>query len=142
MAAARAQAQIEVPSSPTQTQAVCTQLVQTFETTMGSFKAEIFLDRVPITASNFIDLANTGFYNGIHFHRVIPGFMNQASQISHPLNFRFGSCAFRACPVWLSLREGPEISPSRDGRAARWQLQKSGHRRHGDAMQRRYAGSC
>merc|ERR1712113_1279670 len=27
--------------------------------------------------SNFIDLAKTGFYEGIHFHRVIPGFMNQ-----------------------------------------------------------------
>merc|ERR1712019_23716 len=26
---------------------------------------------------NFIDLAQTGFYNGIHFHRVIPGFMDQ-----------------------------------------------------------------
>ena len=34
-------------------------------------------DRVPITASNFIDLAQTGFYDGIHFHRVIPGFMDQ-----------------------------------------------------------------
>merc|ERR1739849_69709 len=34
-------------------------------------------DRVPITASNFIDLAQSGFYNGIHFHRVIPGFMDQ-----------------------------------------------------------------
>merc|ERR1712176_1544902 len=41
------------------------------------FKAEIFLDRVPITASNFIDLCQTGFYDGIHFHRVIPGFMDQ-----------------------------------------------------------------
>merc|ERR1711920_838615 len=40
-------------------------------------KAEIYLDRVPITASNFIDLCETGFYNGIHFHRVIPNFMNQ-----------------------------------------------------------------
>merc|ERR1719436_965988 len=49
----------------------------TFETTEGTFEAEIFLDRVPITASNFIDLAKSGFYNGIHFHRVIPGFMNQ-----------------------------------------------------------------
>merc|ERR1719436_247280 len=28
-------------------------------------------------ASNFIDLAQSGFYNGIHFHRVIPDFMNQ-----------------------------------------------------------------
>merc|ERR1712228_433335 len=41
------------------------------------FKAEIFLDRVPITASNFIDLCKTGFYEGIHFHRVIPNFMAQ-----------------------------------------------------------------
>merc|ERR1712107_511895 len=31
----------------------------------------------PITASNFIDLSRSGFYNGFHFHRVIPGFMNQ-----------------------------------------------------------------
>merc|ERR1719378_1007522 len=44
---------------------------------MGKIEAEIYLDRVPITASNFIDLAQTGFYNGIHFHRVIPDFMNQ-----------------------------------------------------------------
>lgn len=40
-------------------------------------KAEIFLDRVPITASNFIDLCQTDFYKGLHFHRVIPGFMDQ-----------------------------------------------------------------
>merc|ERR1712014_447008 len=36
-----------------------------------------FLEQCPITASNFIDLANSGFYNGLHFHRVIPGFMDQ-----------------------------------------------------------------
>mmetsp|Transcript_34355 Transcript_34355/g.98609 ORF Transcript_34355/g.98609 Transcript_34355/m.98609 type:complete len:186 (+) Transcript_34355:102-659(+) len=51
--------------------------VVVFETTMGNIEAEIYLDRVPLTASNFIDLAQTGFYNGMHFHRVIPGFMNQ-----------------------------------------------------------------
>ena len=51
--------------------------VAIFTCTMGTFKAEIFMDRVPITASNFVDLAQTGFYNGIHFHRVIPGFMDQ-----------------------------------------------------------------
>merc|ERR1712217_589196 len=49
----------------------------TFKTTMGDIKAEIYLDRVPRTASNFIDLCQTGFYNGVHFHRVIPGFMDQ-----------------------------------------------------------------
>merc|ERR1712194_471890 len=43
----------------------------------GTIEAELFLDRVPITASNFIDLAKSGFYDGLHFHRVIPGFMNQ-----------------------------------------------------------------
>merc|ERR1719253_340839 len=43
----------------------------------GTFKAEIYLDKVPRTASNFIDLCQTGFYNGIHFHRVIPKFMCQ-----------------------------------------------------------------
>jgi cyclophilin family peptidyl-prolyl cis-trans isomerase len=49
----------------------------TFDTTLGSFKAEIFLDKMPITAKNFLDLAKSGFYDGIHFHRVIKGFMIQ-----------------------------------------------------------------
>merc|ERR1719224_139044 len=43
----------------------------------GTFTAELYLDKLPITASNFIDLARSGFYNGIHFHRVIPNFMAQ-----------------------------------------------------------------
>jgi cyclophilin family peptidyl-prolyl cis-trans isomerase len=51
--------------------------VATFETNLGTFKAEIYLDKMPITASNFIDLCNKGYYNGLHFHRVIPNFMNQ-----------------------------------------------------------------
>eukprot|EP00529_Nitzschia_sp_RCC80_P035643 CAMPEP_0113452756 /NCGR_PEP_ID=MMETSP0014_2-20120614/7008_1 /TAXON_ID=2857 /ORGANISM="Nitzschia sp." /LENGTH=186 /DNA_ID=CAMNT_0000344133 /DNA_START=1130 /DNA_END=1690 /DNA_ORIENTATION=+ /assembly_acc=CAM_ASM_000159 len=49
----------------------------TFTTSMGTFKAELYTDKMPITCGNFIDLANSGFYDGIHFHRVIPGFMNQ-----------------------------------------------------------------
>mmetsp|Transcript_46490 Transcript_46490/g.74320 ORF Transcript_46490/g.74320 Transcript_46490/m.74320 type:complete len:188 (-) Transcript_46490:100-663(-) len=49
----------------------------TFNTTEGTFTAEIFMDTLPITASNFVDLCNTGFYNGVHFHRVIDGFMLQ-----------------------------------------------------------------
>ena len=44
---------------------------------MGDIEVEIYLDRVPRTASNFIDLCRSGFYNGIHFHRVIPNFMAQ-----------------------------------------------------------------
>eukprot|EP00928_Gymnodinium_smaydae_P066858 TRINITY_DN49822_c0_g1_i1.p1 TRINITY_DN49822_c0_g1~~TRINITY_DN49822_c0_g1_i1.p1 ORF type:complete len:202 (-),score=21.09 TRINITY_DN49822_c0_g1_i1:113-718(-) len=51
--------------------------VAKFQTSLGTFEAEIFLDRVPVTASSFIDLAQIGFYDGIHFHRVIKDFMNQ-----------------------------------------------------------------
>ena len=49
----------------------------TFDTTKGSFTVEIFEDRMPITAKNFLDLAKSGFYDGLHFHRVINGFMIQ-----------------------------------------------------------------
>lgn len=49
----------------------------TFETSMGSFTAEIYLDKMPITAKNFLDLAKSGFYDGLHFHRIINNFMIQ-----------------------------------------------------------------
>jgi len=51
--------------------------IATFDTSLGTFKAEIYLDQMPITSQNFIDLANSEFYNGLHFHRVIPNFMCQ-----------------------------------------------------------------
>lgn len=51
--------------------------VATFETTLGDFKAEIFSDKMPVTSQNFIDLAKSGFYDGLHFHRVIANFMIQ-----------------------------------------------------------------
>ncbi|HWQ60819.1 MAG TPA: peptidylprolyl isomerase [Negativicutes bacterium] len=48
-----------------------------FETSMGTFKAEIYGDKAPATAKNFVTLSNKGFYNGLIFHRVIDGFMIQ-----------------------------------------------------------------
>jgi len=47
------------------------------ETTLGKFAVEVYADKMPLTAANFLDLVNTGFYNGVHFHRVIPNFMCQ-----------------------------------------------------------------
>jgi len=47
------------------------------ETSLGNFKLELFVDQMPITAGNFVKLAKEGFYNGLHFHRVIDGFMLQ-----------------------------------------------------------------
>ena len=49
----------------------------TCETSLGSFDVELFTDKMPITASNFVKLAKAGFYDGLHFHRVIKGFMIQ-----------------------------------------------------------------
>ncbi|MGH4119012.1 peptidylprolyl isomerase [Clostridium sp.] len=40
-------------------------------------KAELYPEVAPNTVNNFISLINKGFYNGITFHRVIPGFMIQ-----------------------------------------------------------------
>lgn len=47
------------------------------ETTQGTFSVEVFLEQMPVTAGNFIELAKSGFYDGLHFHRVIDSFMVQ-----------------------------------------------------------------
>ena len=49
----------------------------TCETSLGTFKLELYTDKMPITAGNFLRLAKEGFYDGLHFHRVINNFMIQ-----------------------------------------------------------------
>jgi cyclophilin family peptidyl-prolyl cis-trans isomerase len=49
----------------------------TLSTSMGDIKIELFADKMPITAGNFVKLAKSGFYDGLHFHRVIDQFMVQ-----------------------------------------------------------------
>lgn len=51
--------------------------IATIETSMGTIKFEIYQDKVPTTAANFIDLANSGFYDGLIFHRVVDDFVIQ-----------------------------------------------------------------
>jgi peptidyl-prolyl cis-trans isomerase A (cyclophilin A) len=51
--------------------------VAVFDTTMGTISVELYTDKVPITANNFINLAKSGFYDGTKFHRISPGFMIQ-----------------------------------------------------------------
>lgn len=46
-------------------------------TSMGTIKIELYEDTAPETAGNFINLAETGFYNGLIFHRVVPHFVIQ-----------------------------------------------------------------
>jgi len=46
-------------------------------TSLGTMRVELFTDQMPKTAGNFIKLAKSGFYDGLHFHRIINGFMVQ-----------------------------------------------------------------
>jgi cyclophilin family peptidyl-prolyl cis-trans isomerase len=47
------------------------------QTSKGDITIELFTDSMPITAGNFLDLADKGYFDGLHFHRIIPGFMLQ-----------------------------------------------------------------
>lgn len=49
----------------------------TLSTSLGDIVVELFVDKMPVTANNFLKLAKSGFYDGLHFHRVINGFMLQ-----------------------------------------------------------------
>ena len=46
-------------------------------TDYGTMTAELYPEKVPITVENFLKLVNNGFFSGLIFHRVIPGFMIQ-----------------------------------------------------------------
>ncbi|MDD5373571.1 MAG: peptidylprolyl isomerase [Sulfurimonas sp.] len=46
-------------------------------TSKGDIWVKLFPEEAPNTVANFAYLANTGFYNNLNFHRVIPGFMAQ-----------------------------------------------------------------
>ena len=48
-----------------------------FETDSGNINFELFSEDAPNTVDNFTKLVNEGFYDGLSFHRVIPGFMAQ-----------------------------------------------------------------
>jgi len=49
----------------------------TVETSLGSFKIQLFANESPKTVNNFVFLSQQGFYNGVIFHRVIQSFMIQ-----------------------------------------------------------------
>jgi len=47
-----------------------------------TIRLELYPEIAPITVENFLDLVNKGFYNGLTFHRIIPGFMIQGGDPS------------------------------------------------------------
>ena len=66
----------------------------TFETNRGRIVADLFDKEAPNTVANFEKLANSGFYDGVKFHRVIPDFVVQGgdpnSRDFPPGDFRIG----------------------------------------------------
>lgn len=59
-----------------------------FKTSHGNFVVELYENKTPITVANFLDYVNSGHYNGIVFHRVIPGFMVQTGGFDAQLRQR------------------------------------------------------
>ncbi len=47
------------------------------QTNKGDIKLRLFADKAPVTVANFVNLAKSGYYDGLSFHRVIPNFMIQ-----------------------------------------------------------------
>src|SRR5256885_9466946 len=67
----------ELDSYPSQLEAVMPNKKAVIETKKGTIEVELFADEVPNTVANFEKLANSQFYDGTKFHRVIPNFMVQ-----------------------------------------------------------------
>jgi cyclophilin family peptidyl-prolyl cis-trans isomerase len=55
----------------------------TIATDLGDIEVDLFTDAAPKASQNFIDLAKKGYYDGVIFHRVIPGFVAQAGDGQH-----------------------------------------------------------
>lgn len=60
------------------------------DTSLGKVKIELFEKEAPISVRNFLDYANSGYYAGTIFHRVIPGFMAQGGGLTAALQPKSG----------------------------------------------------
>ena len=52
------------------------------ETSLGTIKIELYEGPAPVTAQNFLEYVDAGFYDGTIFHRVIPGFVLQGGGLA------------------------------------------------------------
>jgi peptidyl-prolyl cis-trans isomerase B (cyclophilin B) len=62
--------------------------VVTMSTSMGNIRIELNRDKAPLTTENFLDYVNDGHYDGLIFHRVIPGFMIQGGGFDNGMSQR------------------------------------------------------
>jgi cyclophilin family peptidyl-prolyl cis-trans isomerase len=60
--------------------------VVVMSTSMGDIRIELDAAKAPITTKNFVDYVSAGHYDGLIFHRVIPGFMIQGGGMDQAMN--------------------------------------------------------
>lgn len=85
--------------------------IVTIDTGKAQIKVELYPDVAPNTVNNFISLVRKGFYDGVLFHRVIPGFMIQGGDpkgmgIGGPGYSIKGEFAFNGVPNMLRHTRG------------------------------------
>uniref|UniRef100_A0A7S3YYQ0 peptidylprolyl isomerase n=1 Tax=Lotharella globosa TaxID=91324 RepID=A0A7S3YYQ0_9EUKA len=87
-----------------------------FKTTLGSFEAEFFADKMPYTCASMLDLVRTGFYDGQHFHYAFEGYLIQfgCPHSKDPRSERVGSGAAPANSTFLGF-DGKTYQRSPDG---------------------------
>lgn len=69
--------QSNTPKEPEMAETATTDKVAEMKTSKGTIVIRFFPDVAPGHVKNFLELSKSGFYNGVKFHRVIPGFMIQ-----------------------------------------------------------------
>ncbi len=77
--------------------------VATIETEKGDLVLELFAADVPKTVNNFVFLSREGFYDGLTFHRVLPGFMAQGGC---PRGDGMGDAGYKFADEFTSHRHG------------------------------------
>jgi len=79
------------------------QYTAVIETNKGKLVLELFAKDVPKTVNNFVFLAREGFYDGVTFHRVIPGFMAQGGD---PTGTGSGGPGYKFADEFTSHKHG------------------------------------
>jgi cyclophilin family peptidyl-prolyl cis-trans isomerase len=66
-----------------------------FETSLGDFTLELDAEKAPVTVANFLSYVDEGFFDGLIFHRVIPGFMIQGGGFTPDMGQKKGKGEIR-----------------------------------------------
>lgn len=61
------------------------------KTSLGDITMELYPDKAPVTVKNILDYVETGFYDGLIFHRVIPNFMIQCGGLTAEMSAKSGN---------------------------------------------------